>query len=148
MPTRSTLWRRSQRRSWQWPASSLLTCKLSARHDSATSSLCLPVSIPAAFMLIFDIFSGPFLVMRTSKFGQPFGSVEVSAAILLCGGPNDLVAYDPSADAPFRLCGPERGFLSEGQNLAARSNTRSLRITQWSQTHRCESRAGCYGWRA
>src|SRR5262249_5165918 len=118
---------RSQANKLRWPSELLSTCARSAPPSIATSSLCLPVSMPAHTVVSLLIFVDPFLVMRTlGSFNHPGPmknrSRACSAAALAA---RDQPIRRPAARSRWPP-GPGRSSRN-GRTIAVRANTRSGR---------------------
>src|SRR5712691_10520693 len=113
MPTRLTRCRRNHADRLTWPAASLSSRTCSVPSASATSSLRLPVSMPAHSMLGLAIFLDPPLDANPG-FLQPSGSDEEPIAIVL--RPTALEApmgNDPTTGGPARVATWAGPFLTE-----------------------------------
>src|SRR5882672_1239181 len=78
----------------------------------ATSSLCLPVSMPAQTMLFLLIFS-TLPLDANPRFSQPSGSDEEPIAILLRCSPKGWGGHDPTIGGLARVATRARPFLME-----------------------------------
>src|SRR5215467_9041681 len=132
---RSTSRCRSQANKLRWPSELLSTCARSAPPSIATSSLCLPVSMPAHTVVSLLIFVDPFLVMRTlGSFNHPGPmknrSRSCSAAALAA---REHPIRRPAARSRWPP-GPGRSSRN-GRTIAVRANTGA------SQRHKITSHA-------